>query len=545
MAGTYDDSGDGRLPLPAELSPRGRHGGRSDAERPRRRRWIRVGAWVAVGASVLVLGLSGAAFAYYLHLKGNIHGIPLTITGKRPAVAKDGAENILIVGDDDRAGLSAAELQQLGTTDDGGSDNTDTIIILHLAPNNGPATLVSIPRDSFVPIPGYGTFKINSAYADGENHAKGGGPALLTQTVEALTGLHIDHFISVSFGQFVNISNAVGGVRVCLENPRLVGYQPDDGVTVPTEYEHGAYDPRYDDLMLPAGVQTIEGATALKFVRQRHDLPNGDLDRIHRQQRFITAIEDKATATRDPATINDVLETATKSLTVDDGLKKGLALLDLADRLRSLKPDQIRFATVPVENSNAYTEIDGQNVSYVQLNMAKLATFFANLTAERDPNAAAPVVPNPVSTVTPATPADTALTVENGSGVTGAAARTRTSLESYGFQVPSVGTVSITSGTTIRYNPADAAEAAELARSVTGATLTADSAQTAGTLELTIGTGFEGVHAPTATTPTASTSTPSVSPTATSSTGTAANDGTTSAADLDQGQTIDGVPCGP
>ena len=500
---------------------------------------MRIGAWFAVGASVLVLGLSGAAFAYYLHLKGNIHGIPLTITGTRPAKAVDGAENILIVGDDDRTGLSAAELHALSTTNDGGSNNTDTIIIMHLAPNDGPATLVSIPRDSYVAIPGHGTFKINSAYADGEADVKGGGPALLTKTVEQLTGLHIDHFISVSFGQFVNISNAIGGVQVCVENPSLVGYQADDGVTVPTQYEHGAYDPKYDGLELPAGVQTISGATALKFVRQRHDLPDGDIDRIHRQQRFITAVVAKAEKTTNPATLNAVLETATKSLTVDDGLKKGLALLDLIDRLRNLKPGQIRFATVPILNQDAFSST---GVSYVELDTAKLPTFFANLTAERDPNGpAATTTPSATATVTPATPGETTLTVENGSGVSGAAGRTRTSLESYGFQVPSVGTVAITVTTTIRYNPADAAEAAELAKSVTGASLVSDTTQSAGTLALTLGTGFTGVHSPTTAATTSPSATTSTSPSASSSTG----DGTTSAASLDQGQTIGGVPCGP
>jgi LCP family protein required for cell wall assembly len=537
MSGPADDGLDGRLPLPPELSPRGRQKGRKPRKRTRAASWIRVASWLAVGTSVLVLGLSGAAFAYYMHLKGNIHSIPLLITGKRPAVAEDGAENILIVGDDDRTGLSAAELHLLGTTEDGGSDNTDTIIILHLAPNNGPATLVSIPRDSFVPIPGHGTFKINSAYADGEAAEKGGGPALLIKTIENLSGLHIDHFISVSEGQFVNISDAIGGVQVCVENPSLEGVD-DEGVEVPAEYVHGAYDTKYDGLELKPGVQTISGATALKFVRQRHDLPEGDIDRIHRQQRFITAVEQKAETSRNPATINQVLETATKSLTVDNGLKSGLALFDLADRLHALKPDQIRFTTVPVSNINASTTINGQNVDYVELDMTKLKTFFANLAAERDPNAPATPTPSPTLNVTPATPADTTLTVGNGSGISHAAARTQASLESYGFHVTFIATVSITSATTIRYNPADIAQAAELARSVSGAALTADGAQPAGTLELTIGTGFSGVHAPTAVT---SSPPPTPSPSATST----ANDGTTSAANLDQGQSIDGIPCGP
>jgi LCP family protein required for cell wall assembly len=513
VAGFDDDElAAGRLPLPPELSPRGRRGDR----RSRRRRWVRITSWAAVVASVLVLGLSGAAFGYYEHLNGNIHRIPLVISGThRPAKPKDGAENILIVGDDSRVGETPAEVAQDHATLDGGANNTDTIIILHLAPNNGPATLVSIPRDSWVPIPGHGYFKINAAYADGEAEKKGDGPELLTETVEDLTGLHIDHFISVGLTQFVNISNAIGGVKVCISTAG------------------GAHEP-LSGIDLPYGVSTISGSQALAFVRQRHDLPEGDIDRIHRQQRFITAVEQKAESTKNPATINQVLETATRSLTVDTGLS-GLGLLDLADRLRSLPPADIRFATVPITTINGSVDYNGQELSIVELDMTKLKTFFANLQAERDPNAPAPT---PTPTVSPATPEQTTLTVENGSGVNGAAGRTQASLESYGFQVPSVGTVGITAATTIDYNPADAAEAAELARSVPGATLTSDASLTAGTIELILGSSFSGVRSPT----TVSTSTPTSSPAPTSSTSTGT--GTTSAANVGTSE-IDGVPCGP
>ncbi|MGH3744032.1 MAG: LCP family protein [Mycobacteriales bacterium] len=503
----------GRLPLPPALSPRGRKASGTVLPRPpRRRRIVRYASWVSVTASVLVLVLSGAAFAYYQHLNGNIHRISVfdQISGHRPAEAQDGAENILVVGDDTRVGETAQQLREENTTQDGGGQNTDTIIVMHLAPNNGPATLVSIPRDSYVPIPGHGTFKINSAYADGEADHKGGGPALLTQTVENLSGLHIDHFISVSFGQFIDISNAIGGVKVCVST------------------SGGAHD-HYSGVDLPRGVSTISGSQALAFVRQRHGLPEGDIDRIKRQQRFITAVVQKAKNERNPATINAVLEKVTSSITVDSGLS-GIALAKLANRLKNLPPADIRFVTVPTSDINATSST---GVSYVQLDTEKLPTFFANIKAERDPDAQPP---SPVSTVTPLSPSDTHVIVRNASGAGGLAAETRTRLERYGFAVDSIGNGSGQS-TTIRYNPADAGAAKELALAVPSATVTEDQSVSAGAVVLTLGSSDVTVQDPTAHAPSSSTASPSTSSSSSSSSSVSTAAGT--------GNEIDGVPCGP
>lgn len=516
------DAPDGRLPLPAELSPRGR-GSHPAAPRSRGRRVARVASWTAVTASVLVLVLSGAAFAYYEHLNGNVSRVPVfsRITGHRPAEAADGAENILVVGSDSRNGQTAAQLQQERTTTDGGAVNTDTIIIVHLAPHDGPATLISIPRDSYVPIPGHGVFKVNAAYADGENDQKGNGPALLTQTVENLSGLHIDHFVSVGFGQFIDISNAIGGVKVCVINPDVQGH----GI-----YDGGAYDQVSEGtgLRLTKGVHTISGPTALAFVRQRKNLPDGDLDRIHRQQRFITGVVQKASHTTNPLTINQVLEKATVSLTVDSGLS-GTALARLAARLKGLKPAYIRYATVPVANEAAMSPA---GVSYVQLDMARLQTFFANVQAERDPYA----VP-PTPTASGLTPADVTVSVLNGSGVAGGAGKARTALQGYGYGIASLGNTDQTASTAIRYNPADAGAAAELRKAVPAAKLVSDATVTAGTVDLVLGGDVSGTQDP-ATAP--SSAKPAPSPT-----GSAPAPGTTTAGSLIAGKNIDGVPCGP
>lgn len=476
---------------------------------PRLRRYA---SWVSVVASALVLILSGAAFVYYEHLNGNIHRVSVfdQIKGHRPVAAQDGAENILVVGDDSRVGATAAQLAQEHTTQDGGGNNTDTIFVLHLAPKSGPATLISFPRDSFVPIPGHGTFKINAAYSYGEADHKYGGPALLTQTIENLSGLHIDHFMSVGLGQFIDISNAIGGVKVCISTPG------------------GAHE-KNSGIDLPQGVSTISGPQALAFVRQRHGLPEGDIDRIKRQQRFITAVVQKAKSERNPATVNTILEKVTSSITVDSGLS-GIALAKLANRLKNLPPADIRFVTIPIANSNASATLsNGQIVSYVKLNMTKVQTFFANIRAERDPNA--PPV-SPVATTTPASPAATHVIVDNAAGLSGLASATRSKLEGYGFTVDSVGDASATA-TSIRYNPADAAAAKELSLAVPSATVIDDHAVTAGAVVLTLTSGNVTIQSPTA--PAASLSTPA--PTVTSSSGLITAAGTRNE--------VNGVPCGP
>jgi LCP family protein required for cell wall assembly len=496
----------GRLPLPTHLSPRRSTGGSGSGESGTRRRkrvprWI---AWTAGSLVIVLLVVAGVGFAYYEKLNGNVRrvdALPKAVT--HPAKVKDGGENILLVGSDSRTGATPAELALANTTDDGGGVNTDTIIVLHLAPDDGPVTMISFPRDSFVPIPGHGTFKINSAYADGEAAHKGGGPALLAQTIENLTGLHLDHYIEVNFFQFINISDAIGGVRVCLTAPAKDSYSGID---------------------LPAGTSTIEGKQALAFVRQRHGLPEGDIDRIKRQQRFATALVQKAETIHNPLTINALLEQATKSLTVDKG-ESGLDLLKLGNRLRAVKPANIKFVTVPVKNSNASERNSlGQNVSYVQLDLPALATFFANIKAERDPYAV------PVATSTPSTstgtsaiaPSEVSVEVLNGRRTTGAAGLARQELTSYGYTVTSIADAPVTATTTIRYGSGEAGAASSVAKAVPGATLVEDDSL-GSTVELILGQDGQRVTDPAnAPSPTTTiTATPTTSATSTTTTSTA------------------------
>jgi len=446
----------------------------------------------------VVLVTAALSYGYYVKLNGNIHRIPVigaVVPGVTPSVAPskaaDGAENILIVGSVSRAGATAAELHEAGTTDDGGGTNTDTIIILHLAPNGGPATMISIPRDSYVPIPGHGTFKINSAYADGEAIQKGDGPALLVQPIQNLTGMHIDHYVEVNFFQFIDITNAIGGVTVCL-----------------TDHAQDSFT----GINLGPGTFVLNGEQALQFVRQRHGLPGGDLDRIKRQQRFVTSLVHKAEGIRNPATINSLLEAVTKSITVDNGLD-GLNLLHLAYRLKDISAGNVRFATIPVANADAHALLNGQNVDYVQLDMVKLKQFFANIQAERDPNY---VPPSATATAKPVPAQDVSVEVLNGSGVTGAASSASTKLAAYGFVTAGTGNGISSSTSTIRYPAGEAGAAVELAKAVPGATTVEDDTLTGTTVVLTIGSSFTGIQDPaTVTTPPV---TPTPSPTVTTQT---------------------------
>ncbi|WP_225342768.1 LCP family protein [Mycobacterium avium] len=232
--------------------------------RPRRkRRWIR-----AVASALLVvlllagvgLGAGVAWFDTKLHREPVLADYP-----GRPEPGR--GSNWLIVGSDSRQGLSAEQQQQLATGGDIGDGRTDTILLVHLpGVGSGVApTMVSIPRDSYVPIPEHGKDKINAAFAMG-------GATLLVRTVEQATGLRIAHYAEIGFGGFAALVDALGGVRVCPQAPM--------------------HDP-LAGLDLPAGCQTLDGRNALGYVRSR-DTPRADLDRMVNQRQFVAALLHRA-----------------------------------------------------------------------------------------------------------------------------------------------------------------------------------------------------------------------------------------------------------
>jgi LCP family protein required for cell wall assembly len=250
----------------------------------RRPRW---GRRIAVAAAVLLVLLLGLL----VWMDTRLNRVDaLTDYDGRPAVTP--GTDWLIVGSDSREGLSGERRRQLATGDAAGR-RTDTMMLLHLSRGGGSPTLVSLPRDSYVPIPGHGSNKLNAAYAFG-------GPKLLAHTVENVTGIRIDHYMEVGFDGFASTVDAVGGVRLCVD--------------------HAMHDPKAG-LDLRAGCQVLDSRKALGYVRTRASA-RGDLDRVERQREFLGALIDRATrpgVLLNPFKSIPLALNGTDSITVDNG----------------------------------------------------------------------------------------------------------------------------------------------------------------------------------------------------------------------------------
>lgn len=220
------------------------------------RRWWLRGIGLALGLFLVYL-IAVPSYAYE-----QVARVDATPADPRPA-AGVGA-NYLLIGSDSRAGMTEEQQQQLATGADEGSQRADTIMVLHHSAS-GPSTLVSIPRDSYVEIPGHGMNKINAAYAFG-------GAKLLATTVERATGLRLDGSLEIGFGGFAGLVDAVGGVDICVES--------------------AMNDPRAG-INLQPGCQTLDGPNALGYVRSRYLDPRGDLGRSDRQRAFLSALMSK------------------------------------------------------------------------------------------------------------------------------------------------------------------------------------------------------------------------------------------------------------
>lgn len=262
----------------------------------------------------------------------SLHREPaLTNYADRPAAGR--GSNWLLVGSDSRQGLSAEQQQALSTGGDIGNGRTDTILLIHLPAlgSSTQPTAVSIPRDSYVPIPGNGgnnKDKINAAFAIG-------GAALLTQTIEQATGLRLDHYAEIGFGGFAGLVDALGGVSLCL--PAAIS-DPLAGID------------------LPAGCQQLDGRDALGYVRSRAT-PRADLDRMVNQQQFISALLKRAASPAvwlNPWRWYSVPRAAVNALTVNQGDH----VWDLAHLGWTLRAP-VTAITVPI---GEFTETDAGSV---------------------------------------------------------------------------------------------------------------------------------------------------------------------------------------
>jgi LCP family protein required for cell wall assembly len=267
---------------------------------------------------VCLLALIAATVGTGYWIDTNLRRIPaLTDYAERPSAGR--GTTWLLVGSDSRNGLTPEQQAELATGGDVGDGRTDTILLVHVPgiASSTPATMVSIPRDSYVPIPGYGEDKINAAFALG-------GATLLAQTVEEATGLRLDHYAEIGFDGFAEMVDAVGGVTMC----------PPEPISDPLA-----------GIDLAPGCQELDGRTALGYVRSRAT-PRADLDRMTNQREFMSALMHRATSPlvlANPLRWYPMAHAASGAVTVDDGAH----VWDLA-RLAWAMHGDMTTTTVPI-----------------------------------------------------------------------------------------------------------------------------------------------------------------------------------------------------
>jgi len=291
----------------------------SGGRRPRRPRLRLLLAFLAGLVVVLLILVIGG----YFYLDGKLHRSSVLVSYAGQPAAGAGS-NWLITGSDSRQGLTRRQEHRYHTGVDVSGQRSDTILLLHIPGNGGPAVLVSLPRDSYVKIPGYGYNKLNAAHSFG-------GPKLLAETVQNATGLRIEHYMGIGFGGLVNVVNSVGGVTMC--------------------FKHSLHDSA-SGVHLKKGCQTLSGGQALSFVRVRHTFASQDLQREQNQRVFIKALLSKMTSPGvmfNPFSVVPASLGAVNSLSVDDGTHLN-QLISVAFALR-----QPETTTVPIANSNFAT----------------------------------------------------------------------------------------------------------------------------------------------------------------------------------------------
>jgi LCP family protein required for cell wall assembly len=251
------------------------------------------------------------------------------------------ALNYLLVGSDTREGLTKEQrkLLKVGSTKTAAGGRSDTMLIVHISKARDKATIISIPRDSLVTIPAHPSTlnkdkivpaakgKINAAFAFG-------GPSLLIETVEAETGIRIDHYIEIGFAGFAGMVDALGGIEVCTKRD---------------------IDDPGSHLVLAAGVHTLNGVEALKYVRTRDFDGMGDLGRMQRHQQFMGAVLRKVTSTGvllNPVKLINFFNAAIATIKTDSELNKS-DLLTLAKQMKNLSSSNVRTLTIPLGNTNA------------------------------------------------------------------------------------------------------------------------------------------------------------------------------------------------
>ena len=411
--------------------------------------------WTAISvATTLVLILALGAYVIE-HLTGNIKHTALLqngVTQSAEPVDKYGRSpvNILIIGSDTRS--NAADCHLGG--DCGAGANADVEMVIHLAADRSNATVMSIPRDTQVLLP---------KCTDTANHTSGGGfmssintslqwgPSCTVTAVHNLTGLTIDHFMMVDFSGVVTMSNALGGVPVCVSNKM--------------------YD-SYSGLRLNAGTTVIQGQQALEFVRTRHGFYDGsDLGREKAQHYFLSAMIRQIRANMNLTsftTLYKIANAATSALTVDDGLSGAENLVNLAVTMNRVPTSRISFVTMP-------WQLDPTNLNRVIVWQAQAQKMFENIrndvpysaqsSGAATPStgtsgAASPAPSTQAATTVAVDKAQVHVSVLNGSGAAGRASSIKDALAGDGFSLATVGGNATPTSTTKIYYPSTRSDSA-------------------------------------------------------------------------------------
>ena len=445
---------------------------------------------VHVAGKVVVAGLAtvvlcGTAFGYtklqaldQVARDDVIEGGSATKPGEQPA---DGSLDILLVGRDARTDpqgkpLAPEVLRELRVGANG-DDLTDTLIVLRIPNGTQNVRAFSIPRDSYVSLPG-GKQKINAAFGmakaaearrlrnAGETDKAKIDQAALTaarrgtlKAVEDLTGVKIDHFAEVNLLSFSEISKAVGGVDVCLN--------------AATRDENSGAN-------FPAGRQKVEGADALAFVRQRDNLKGGDFDRARRQQVFLAGLARQvlsAGTLTDPGKLSDLIDAVTRSVVLDGSWN----LLDFVAQMRGVSGGGIEFTTIPIVNPDYRYDPKNPRATAVQVDPGAVKAFAASLIG---PPPAAP----------PSTPAPSGPTVDilNASPKTGLAGRVAGVVREKGFATGKSDNTAARRTSVVRYPAGLADRAAAIAALLGGLDTQESAAVPADHLEVVLGQVYAG-----------------------------------------------------
>ena len=440
----------------------------------------RVTRVIATVTAALVVLVTGVAWSKVRSFEDGIYHVFAPSLGHG---GNDGALDILLVGMDSRADahgnpLSPQELATLRAGDEVAS-NTDTIILVRIPDNGKSATAISIPRDTYVSAPGLGKTKINGVYGEtkeekrvslvesgmapdeAEREGTEAGREALIKTVADLTGVTVDHYAEIGLLGFSLITDALGGVNVCLKEPV---FEPLSGAD------------------FPAGPQKLNGPQALSFVRQRHELPRGDLDRVVRQQVVMSSLAHQVISGKtlsSPATMNRLQSAIQRSVV----LSSGWDIMDFVNQLQKLAAGKIAFATIPVLDESGWSD-DGMH-SVVRVDPHQVQDWVGGLLQDQAKGKTDELAYSP---------GKTSASVLNDTDINGLAASVSEVLTSKGFSTGKVGNndAAHVSSSQVQAANADDVGAKAIAKELGGLPVIANTSVPQGTVRVVLGNDYTG-----------------------------------------------------